>query len=81
MSVTRDIPGDLDDQAKEALAVELYRQRKLTQFQLSQVLGLDRFETDALLKRHEVYYDLTADDVAREAESLRQLRLAHDHRG
>ena len=67
--------GDLDAEAKEALAVELYRQRKLTLRQLSKLLGLSRFETDGVLKKHEVYYDLTAEDVAREAEELRRLRL------
>ena len=72
--------GDLDQAAKEALLVNLYRQSKLTHHQLSGVLGLSRFETDALLKRHEVFYDLTAEDVARESEGLRRLRGEHADR-
>jgi hypothetical protein len=60
--------------------VDLYRQEKLTHHQLSSVLGLSRFETDALLKRHEVFYDLTAEDVVRESEGLRKLRDGHADR-
>ncbi len=85
MPITIDLPsdierdlrnrlGDLDAEAKEALAVEFYRQRKLTHHQLSSLLGLSRFETDGVLKKHDVYCDLTAEDVAREAEELRRLR-------
>jgi len=72
--------ADLDVAAKEAFAVELYRQRKLNYHQLSRILGLSRLETEAVLKRHEVFYDLTAADVNREAEELRQLRQTDDHR-
>jgi hypothetical protein len=72
--------GDLDRAAKEALLVELYRQEKLTHRQLSIALGLSRFETDALLKRHDVFYELTAEDVARESEGLRRLRNEHADR-
>ena len=46
--------ADLAVEAKEALAVKLFREKKLNHRQLSEVLGLDRFETDAVLKRHEV---------------------------
>jgi hypothetical protein len=50
--------GNLDRVAKEAMLVEFYRQELLTRYQLSQALGLSRFETDALLKRHHVVEDL-----------------------
>jgi predicted HTH domain antitoxin len=63
--------GDLDRAAKEAALVELYRQHKLTHYELSQSLGLSRFETEALLKKHGVNYDMTLEDVRRESESLR----------
>ncbi|MDQ3222758.1 MAG: UPF0175 family protein [Gemmatimonadota bacterium] len=76
----RDELGDLDRAAKEALLVESYRQAKLTRQQLSGALGLSRAETEAILKRHEVFYDLTAEDVARESEGLRQLRGGHADR-
>jgi hypothetical protein len=49
---------DLDAEAKEAMLIELYRQDKLSHFELSQALGLDRFETDGVLKKHNVTEDL-----------------------
>ena len=72
--------GDLDRAAKEAVLVDSYRQAKLTHQQLGSALGLSRFEADALLKRHEVFYDLTAEDLARESEGLRRLRDDHADR-
>jgi hypothetical protein len=66
--------ANLDQAAKEALLVEMYRQHKLTHHQLAKALGLSRTETDGLLKRHEVFLEMTAQDVAREAESLHQAR-------
>jgi hypothetical protein len=49
---------DLDSAAKEALLIEFYREDKLTRYELSQALGLTRFEIDALLKKHNVTTDL-----------------------
>ena len=46
--------GDLSAAVREAFAIELFRRGILTHFDLGQSLGMDRFETDALLKRHEV---------------------------
>jgi hypothetical protein len=66
--------GDLDLAAKEAMLVELYRQGKLTQYEFSQSLGLDRFEADAVLKKHNVTEDLpTADELAEDFNRLVQL--------
>jgi hypothetical protein len=66
--------GDLDQAAKEAALVELYRQDKLTHFELSQSLGIERFETDAVLKRHGVTEDLpTAEELAEELRKLKEL--------
>jgi len=50
--------SDLDSVAKEAMLVELYRQDKISHYELSQALGLDRFETDGVLKQHNVTEDL-----------------------
>jgi predicted HTH domain antitoxin len=65
---------DLDAEAKEAMLVELYRQDKLTRYELSQSLGLDRFETDGVLKKHKVTEDLPTleelEDDLRVARSL-----------
>ncbi|MCL2640950.1 MAG: UPF0175 family protein [Phycisphaerales bacterium] len=50
--------SDLPVEAKQAMLIEFYRQDKLTRYQLSEALGLSRFETDALLKKHNVTEDL-----------------------
>jgi len=50
--------GDLGAAGKEAMLIELYRQGKLTHHELPQALGLGRFETDGVLKRHNVTEDL-----------------------
>jgi hypothetical protein len=67
---------DLESEAKEAMLVELYRQDKLTRFELSQALGHSRFETDALLKKHKVTEDLpTLEELE---EDLRVARVLMD---
>jgi len=85
MSITFELPPDiekrlraetpdLDAEAKEAILVELYRQEKLTRFELSQALGLERFETDALLKKHQVTTDLpTPEEMAEDLRRAREL--------
>jgi predicted HTH domain antitoxin len=66
---------DLDAEAKEALLVSLYRQRKLSHLALSTVLGLDRFETEDVLRKHNVTEDLgTIEDFLADADTLANLR-------
>lgn len=66
---------DLDSEAKEALLVSLYRQGKLSHYALSQALGLDRFETEDLLTKHNVTEDLgTVDQHLAEVRSIQMLR-------
>jgi hypothetical protein len=66
--------GDLDQAAKEAALVELYRQEKLTHYELSLALELDRFETDAVLKRHNVTEDLPSpEELAHDLQRLKDL--------
>ena len=85
MSVTVELPRDieerlrrenpnLDADAKEAYAIELFRQSKLNHFQLSRVLGVDRHATDAVLKRHQVEeQSLTSTDLEADRETLRRV--------
>ena len=85
MSITFDLPasveqqlrGDvtnLDDLAKEAALVEFYRQGTISYHQLCLSLGMTRFETDDLLKRHRVTEDLiTAKELGEQIASLRSL--------
>jgi predicted HTH domain antitoxin len=65
---------DLSGAVREAFAIDLFRRGILTHHGLGQVLGLDRFETDALLKRHRVADgSLTHEDVDADVRSLDEL--------
>ena len=65
---------DLDEVAKEAALVELYRQEKLTHHELATGLGLDRFETEALLRRHRITEDcVTLEQLDEQLTTLRKL--------
>jgi predicted HTH domain antitoxin len=75
MAVTFQLPADVeqrlrkespdfDAEVREATALELFRRAKISHYELSQILGLDRFETDAYLKRHNVIEgSLTMEDL------------------
>ncbi|MGB7161455.1 MAG: UPF0175 family protein [Tepidisphaeraceae bacterium] len=85
LHVTLDLPADLEEklrhdyadlaaEVKEAFALELFRRDKLSHHELSRVLGLDRFQTDALLKRHNVLEgSLTMEDLEEDRRTLEQL--------
>ena len=70
----RSAGADLNQTAKESLLVELYRQKQITHYQISQALGLSRYEVDGLLKRHDVPLDLSIEEFRSQAASLRELR-------
>ena len=84
MTVVFDLPPEAEEAlrresananlaAREAVLIELYRRHQLTHFQLSQGLGLSRFQTDALLKKHGVTEDLmSVEEFRREADSIRE---------
>ena len=62
---------DLDTDVKETYALELFRRGKLTHYELSRVLGLDRFATDAYLKQHNVLEgSLTMADLEADRQTL-----------
>jgi hypothetical protein len=66
--------ADLDAAAKEAFLVSLYRQGKLSHYELAQALGLDRFETEDVLYRHNVTEDLgTPEDFLADLKTLDDL--------
>jgi len=58
--------SNLDQAAKEACLVEFYRQGQLTHYQLASALGLGRYETDGLLKRHGVEDNMSLEELKRE---------------
>ncbi len=69
--------ADLDATAEEALLVALYRRGTLTHRALSELLRLDRFQTESVLRRHNVVEDLgTPDDYLSEALSVEGLLQA-----
>ena len=75
LNVKLDLPPDVEDRlrrevtnldadVKEAYVLELFRRGKLSHYELSQVLGLDRHETDAYLKQRNVFEgSLTAPEL------------------
>jgi predicted HTH domain antitoxin len=85
VQVTLEFPAELearlrqenqnfDADVKEAYALELFRQGRLSHYELSQVLGLDRFDTDALLKRRHIFEgSMTAGDLEADRETLERL--------
>ena len=65
--------GDLSARAREALAIEAYRSRALSHFQVQQLLGLGTsWELDALLKRSGVFLEYTDDDLRRDLNNSRR---------
>jgi hypothetical protein len=85
MQITLDIPDDLvgalpapgGDPARaalEAIALEAYRQRRLSGYQLRVLLGIaSRFELDGFLKERQVY-DYTLEDFEKDLAANRELR-------
>jgi hypothetical protein len=65
---------DLNREAKEAYLIDLYRQDRITHHQLGEALGLGRYETDGVLKRHEVSPNVTAGEMRAQAFALRDAR-------
>ena len=66
LTVTLDLPPDvekrlrrqttdLESDVRQAYALDLFRRGVISHFELSALLGLDRFETDSLLKRHKIF--------------------------
>jgi predicted HTH domain antitoxin len=62
--------ADLSRKALEALAVAGFREKKLSQFQVGQLLGLSRIEAEDLLARTADLYDYDPAELRREADRL-----------
>ncbi len=61
--------GDAARQVLEALALEAYREDTLTLFEVSELLGLTRVETEDLLGKHKIpLSDITEADLDREVK-------------
>jgi len=60
--------GDISRHVLEAFAIEGYRKQTLTLYQISQMLGLTRIETEDLLGHNQVpLAEITTADLDREA--------------
>ena len=63
--------ADLGREAKETFLVELYRRDRIAHHQLAEALGLDRYETDGVLKRHKVSPGVSAEETRARAAAIR----------
>jgi hypothetical protein len=60
-----------DSKISESDALDLFRTGKLSHFELSKLLGLDRFEINGYLKRHNIFEgSVTMDDLEADRETL-----------
>jgi predicted HTH domain antitoxin len=81
MQITVQLPDDLSNrpeqgrEALEALVIEGYRSEALSHHQVSQMLGMNRFQFDGFLKDSKIFdhaYDI--DDLNRDIQTLRELQ-------
>lgn len=83
MAITFELPKDIEQElsesgadlnadAREAYLVDLYRQHKLTHFQIGQALGLSRYETDGVLKKHGVGLGVSPEEMRAQSAALRE---------
>src|SRR5205809_5417704 len=74
MQITVELPEDIaghDEpgrEALEALVLQGYRSRKLTQFDVGRLLGLSRIQADDFLARHVNLYDYSTEELESEAD-------------
>jgi predicted HTH domain antitoxin len=70
----REANPNLEHDAAEAYAVELFRKGTFSHYELSRALGIDRFETDAVLIRHNCYeHSYGKADLEEDRKTLRRL--------
>ena len=68
--------ADLSRAVLESIALEAYRERKLTTAQLRRVLGFaSGYELDGFLKQHEIWLEYNWQDLERDRETHRRLGL------
>jgi hypothetical protein len=66
--------GDLSRRALEALALEEFKNGRITKPELRRLLGFGtRYRLDGFLKSHNVYEDYTMEDFERDRDALKQL--------
>lgn len=65
---------DLNNEAKVAFLIDLYRRDRIMHRQLGEALGLSRYETDGILKRHGVSPNVSLEEMETQAAALRDAR-------
>ena len=72
--------GDVSRRALEALALEGYREQTLTLYQVSEMLGLSRVETEDFLGQHHVPLSVIGEaDLDRETAVFEAASHRHPH--
>jgi hypothetical protein len=92
MNLTIEIPDDIagrlsassDDLSRRALegfALEEYKAKRISEAELRRMLGFEtRYELDGFLKAHEVWADVTIEDLRQDMRDLESLGLQNLHR-
>jgi len=79
MQINVELPEDIarhqdpGREALEALAIQGYRSRQLTQFDVGRLLGLSRIQTEDFLAGHVDLYDYSTEELESEADLLHRL--------
>jgi hypothetical protein len=67
--------GDLSQAALEAIALDGYRTRRLSESQVRRLLGLQtRLQVHALLKAHNIYLNYSEEDLVSDLATLETLQ-------
>lgn len=66
---------DIEQQVLQATALEEYRSGKLSHGQVGKMLGMNRFQVDAFLKKHNVPLNYTLHDLEEDRRTLDELAL------
>lgn len=70
----REVSPDIEREAREALALELFRKERITHYEFGQMLGLSRCETDAfLVDHHEFAQSPTLEDLESDFQTLTKI--------
>ena len=67
--------GNLPRHTLEAFAIEGYRGEHLSHGQVGRILGLSWWEVEMLLSEAKAYLHYDEDDLARDRETMRRLRM------
>jgi predicted HTH domain antitoxin len=62
-------PGDIPRRMLEAVAIEGYRAEQLSRGQVSELLGLDFWQTEAFLKQHGAGLHYSKEDLEQDARA------------